>query len=443
MSKRILIAVLLMCAAGVAYVLYHSLEYYEEERNLGWSALAQRNPYLAAQRYAEALGADVETFDSYARLQSLATFDTLFVPDSGLIISERRVEGVIDWVRDGGHLIVAAQAPGYSGVDSLLDYFDLTIETSGFTGSAEADVDDEPQETPGNDDASDEDDERKVSDYLKEYNEEIDRQPDEDEEESLSDREMAQQFEEMTRSELVTDLRFSGIDYQLRAYFKLRYTLSHPSFISDGETTDRYTLLYATGDEWGYHFLQFELGGGLVTVLSDPALFESHDITHFDHAYLWQILTSNAKSLGLLHGSRMPSLGALIWRFMPEALCAFMALLLAWLWYRLPRFGAAHKINYQTRRSVLEHIAASSAFLWRGNWQQALLVPLQAEIQVRAERTLPAFSAASAGERLSILADISGQPRSVVESAMQAQSGLNEDSFLLIVKTLQRIKESL
>lgn len=455
MNNRVLIVVGTFLTILLAYVAYTSLEYYEEDKDTGWSKQARRNRFYAAELYAKSIDVAANSYDSYLKVPGLDDIDTLFIAESGQVISEKRLAELMEWVSDGGHLIVAAHPPSNWHNDRILEYFDLSAVHSDYDFYDEDDLEQaeiETNESDGTAMPSDEQDKirekkkkEKLSDQLKKYNEELTSGELDDAETPESSLKKAQLFEQSIEADEITKLRFKNINYELRAQFDVSAGLSHPSFGENADTNQNsnYRLLYWAGDDWATHLVQLELGYGLVSVLSDPGVFDSSHISYFDHALLWQILIEGGDTLVLLYGSDMPSLWYMLKTFMPEVLVAFTCFVFAWLWYRMQRFGSVRRVDYHIRRSILEHIAAASGYYWRGGWQSKLLKPVQFDINHRAEKVLPAYSSASDDVRWELLAAVTHMETDTIKAAMQASAGLNEESFTQIIKTLQRIKDSL
>ncbi|WP_019601565.1 DUF4350 domain-containing protein [Teredinibacter turnerae] len=449
MSNRIYYAIIVVAAAVAITLFALSIERYEEEKNLGWSQLALQNPYLAAVRLAEKAGMVVDTFDSYLTPKEMESFGTLFIPDSGHLISSRRADELVDWVDAGGHLIVGAQNPSASNVDWVLNYFGISASygESDDGTSFESEKIGSKSAASGDDSGPDsqvEADERPFSERLEKHNQQIRSGDRESRTKSLSVRERILEFERHVPQNRMTSLEFTGVDGELRVYFPSQVVVDHPA-ISDPSFSEvaEYEVIYAGGDQFGTRFIQVDIGAGLVTVLANPSIFGSNYIGYFDNAFLWETLAFNGERLGILHGSKMPSLGQLMWTYMPETVMSFLVLLMLWLWRQLPRFGATHRLHYQTRRSILEHITAAAQYRWRGGWQTELLEPLQLEIQKRAERQIPAYSRAEPNEKLRILAAAASMSPESLAAALQAGNGLSEEKFLQTVKVLQRIKDSI
>lgn len=92
----------------------------EEQRLVGLRGEAVRNPYLALQRLASGYGWSVATVKDVELLNTLPAQATLFLPDRRIaMMTRQRVEQLLLWVENGGHLLVEAEILRYD--DPLLD----------------------------------------------------------------------------------------------------------------------------------------------------------------------------------------------------------------------------------------------------------------------------------------------------------------------------------
>lgn len=458
MNNRLIGILTALLGALVAYMVYTSYEYYEEETDTGWQKEARRNHFLAAELYGKKIDIAARSYDSYLDLDSLEDFETVFIAESGQVLSEKRLMTLLEWVHKGGHLIVAAQQPSDWNNDRILEYFDLTATRTDFESidnifdiaqdeSTPVTNEDEKEDKKLEDtDTVDKDSKqsKKFSDKIKEINKQL-GELSQGEDETLSEAEKIEKFEQSIASKELTELRFENTDYTLKAHFSPGVKLGHPSFENSDFTPSNYDyeLVYWAGDDWGLHLVQIEKGAGLVSVLSDPSIIDSNNIGYFDHAFLWQILIEGGNQLAIIYGSDMPSLWFMLKTYMPEVLLAFSLFVLAWLWYQIPRFGAVRVSEHQVRRSILEHISASSHFLWKGGWQRKLIKPVQDDIKRQAEKIIPAYSTASEEQQITLLATQANLNPDAVRAAMQALDENNEERFVSHIKVLQRIKDSL
>jgi len=81
---------------------------------------AMRNPYLALERFTERQGGRLARASDARALERLPPGGTLFLDrQRPHLLSAARLQGVLDWVANGGYLIAVAELPGVA--DPLLD----------------------------------------------------------------------------------------------------------------------------------------------------------------------------------------------------------------------------------------------------------------------------------------------------------------------------------
>ena len=120
---KTVIALLVVIAAGlIGLWAYHNLEPYEEEIDIGLRGEALRNPLLAAGRLMEHYGANVRFSPGYVRPPPAGA--TLVWPASRQALAPGRTQALLDWVHEGGHLIVVSWTLWEDeDTDPLLDPF--------------------------------------------------------------------------------------------------------------------------------------------------------------------------------------------------------------------------------------------------------------------------------------------------------------------------------
>ncbi|MEJ2133197.1 MAG: DUF4350 domain-containing protein, partial [Gammaproteobacteria bacterium] len=117
--------------AGIGLWLY-TTEWVEMRQNGGYTEEAVLNPFLAAGLFLERLGTEVESRVGLELLDDLPPVShTLLVASSWRTLSERRVAALIEWVEQGGHLIMPGastwSALRQSSGDPLLDYLEVQV----------------------------------------------------------------------------------------------------------------------------------------------------------------------------------------------------------------------------------------------------------------------------------------------------------------------------
>jgi len=78
----------------------------------GFVGEARRNPYLAAEYFLRRMGLDARTLESPRELNRLPSPEaTIIIPTERFTLGKERAEALLDWARQGGHLIVRVRRP--------------------------------------------------------------------------------------------------------------------------------------------------------------------------------------------------------------------------------------------------------------------------------------------------------------------------------------------
>ncbi len=422
MNNRILTAVVLVIALLLGFLFYSSYERYEELVDRGWSSEAYRNPYLALELFSEKNQIATESFDSFLKIESLADFDTLFLSDNTLLRTDKHITEVLQWVAAGGHLMIGTTTAAADSDGPLLDELEISVYETEFISNKNVD--------------------ELITKILEDYDQQSQNENSSGPEEaSLNRKKKLADYEKQVKAGELTTINLNGIEGDIRAHFDPATTLDHLGLVNDSYQ-GKYDLFYWAGSDYGSHFLQFDHGTGLISVLSDPSAFNNQYLNKFDNAYLWQVLTRD-KRVGILYGNNMPSLWAIMKQYMPETLLAFGLFLLLWIWYNMRRFGAVEADEFTVRRSFAEHIEASAMHLWQGQHHENMLESVREDIQLRAERLIPYYSKASEDEKIHLLAQQAKLAAEAVHEAMTNKQPLKEESFINIVNILRTIRGSL
>lgn len=132
------------------------------------------------------------------------------------------------------------------------------------------------------------------------------------------------------------------------------------------DSDDNATARIPQGEQ-GYGLLQYEVGQGLVTVVSDIDFLGNENIADNDHALALALLVGvpHPGTVWLAHDVVMPSLLDLAWQHLPQALAAAALSLLLWLWYLGTRLGPMLPPAQAPRRDIGEHLGATANYYWR------------------------------------------------------------------------------
>ena len=395
----------------VGWGLYASIEFYEETEESGWSLDALRNPYLAAQKFMTESGIEVTDVDSLARLDELTNLGTLFFSDANQVQTPRQLEQVMNWLDVGGNVIYTADAVSHAD-DLLLREFSVEVDWREF------DVEEEAEE-------------KTLSETLREYNRQL--------ESGKSREEIASSLEEQEDS--ITLVQFADDIGDVKVAFNDAKILSHP-YILDSESGSEHKPFSWSYSEHGTHMMQFEVGSGLLTIISDPGIWTSYHIDQYDHAYLLWLLSSGEGNFAILRSVLRDSIWVLMGRNATELLIAAGLLILIWIWRTGYRFGRMVPNDLSQSRALGEYFSSISHYLWHRRQGVHLVEPLRARVMRRASLTLGEFSSADQARQFELIAlrcDLN--PEAIARAFGSAD--FNEASFVQTVRLLKRIEQSL
>ena len=327
---------LAFAAAGVllALLTYISLNWFRIEQEPRWVQAgkeARRDPFLAFSRLVARMGGTPQALDSPLALANLPRGTTLFFAAHRLgYMSPRNVRAVREWVDQGGHLVLQAEATGTR--DPLLDA--LGIRREFFAP-------------------------RKDADAKKSILARLDLP--------------ARRFDwpGATRP-LQVEMPFSTPLRDLQG----RTPLSTVAFQS------RVVMLSVAE------------GRGEVTVVPSFSFATNEKIGRLDHAQFAWLLASRGSAaprvLMLLRFDR-PHLTEWIWAEAWPLVIMLGLFIVLWLIRVIPRFGPLAPDFAEERRSLAEHIVASGRFLWsRGAGRYLVEAVRDRALRLARQRRLPA-----------------------------------------------------
>lgn len=392
MSRRTawLLAALALALCGLlVHYLVGIAEPYEEIVDLGPAPEVRGNPFLAAEHFLATRSKAprrADTLDLPGHVP--AAGQTLLMLGNRSQMTPRQADQALAWAARGGHLLFIAEAlwdeeKGRSG-DLLLDKLGIQQYSSDELPEADADAGQQPAvEDP---------------------------------------------YPHLTRLYLENE--------QAPAYF---------AFDTDLHLYDAQDRAHVWANSGGAtHILQLYHGDGLVTVLSDPDIWNNDAIGEHDHAWLLWYLTQGTE-VTLLYRTESDNLGALLLRHFPQALLALALLGLLLLWRQGMRQGPVQQPRPLARRQLHEHLRASAECALRHGGQRRLLQALQQDIQRRARKRHPGFERLAVAEQWQMLARLSGQPTRAIGQAMRppADKRLSAALFTDQVAYLQTLRNAL
>ena len=393
MSRRagfiLAMALLLVLGLLASYVL-GKLEPYEDVIEHGPAPEVASSPYLAAEHFLRKQGIAARRAEGLAVLDGLpsAGQTLMLLADRGNM-TPRQVERVLQWTANGGHLLFIAERlwdeeQGQSG-DLLLDLLGI---------------------------------QQYMSDEL-------------DEEES-SEAEIEQDenaaYPQLTKLYLENEQAPAYIAFDTDFHLYEAQNRAHAWANSDSAT----------------HLLQLYHGDGLITVLSDPWIWQNRTINEYDHAWLLWYLSQDS-AVTLLYHADSDGLARLLLRHFPLALLVLGLLIIATLWHVGMRHGPLQAPVSRARRQLEEHLRGSADFLLRHGGQHSLLRGLQQDINRRARRRHPGFEKLAVAEQWQVLGRLTRLPAKDISQAMRPlpPQRLSASDFTRQVAHLQTLRNAL
>ena len=388
LTRNILVVVLIAIAAGGGgYWFFSNFELRPFDTDAGYSRQARENRYLAMGYFLEASGVEVENVAGRALLDNLPpTSDTLFLSYNSSALSMRRQQALRDWLERGGNLVTVVSSDWEETEQtSEQRFFDqFGIQRHPYHETTETNA---QEEEPRQDDQD--------TDYVPVH---------------------FASYEQPVRVDFARDAYFVDANDQASARIS---------------------------DEAGITLLQYDVGDGRLTVLTDAHFWENRHIGEHDHAlFAWLLMGEASPRVWVMYDISLPSLLSSAWTKAPHAAIAFAALLGIWLWGLYDRFGPTCSVEDRSRRSLTEHLYASGRFHWRANRAETLVEHLQVTVRAKLEKAHPGWSHLPQQKQLEWLSARSFGDEDQLLFALDDKPS-DERSFLRCVHRLQNLHKLL
>lgn len=374
-----------LAVVGGAWFVTH----FERVPTTTWEApgkVAEQDHYLALNRFLTAMGRSVRKLDHAAALDTLPPGGTLLLASGRgwqlQQIKPQRAGAILDWVANGGYLIVEAA----SGDDPLLRrlgviWRDTPGEDEEF-GQCEA---------PGQNETSDQDQEGEAD---------------------------------------TIQVRIPG---QAR-------TLAMNASGNNLQATQPTPVWRAGPDGEHNRLLHFVHGRGQITVLDNFNILNNWSIGAHDHAeLLWELLRRYQPDGEVWLAMRLdiPSL----WQWLAESawmvLISGGCLVAAWLWAIVPRFGGVVPVAEPDRRGLAEHLAAMGRAVWREGGLSAWADLARQDCWETLVRRHPHLSGLPEAERIQALARLAKLPPEQVAALFHPEAELTPATYTELIRTAQ------
>ncbi|HTU68623.1 MAG TPA: DUF4350 domain-containing protein [Steroidobacteraceae bacterium] len=431
-ARRWITLVLVVAVAALVFWIGSHLRFEQTTIPLPLKGEAIKNPFYAATKFAEHLGAKGE----WERVLTLPPTDSVMLLSNwNWSLSRTRRERIENWVREGGRLVVddsllggAAEFEKWSGIGSLEardddeDTSDDASEaTRGDAGDATTDEDVESADDADSEsiaDAEDADEAKKSA--RQERKRRLNRQ----------EREIIEQFSRGDCLELTEDDTRRG------------YSVCDVD-MSRSLTSSR-KLQWALRRDRQIHALRVAVGRGSVTVLN-ASPFRFREFLQGDHAKLFLAVTQLHHGDGVYFFTEEDhaSLLTLVWRFGAPAVLLLAALIALALWRNTTRFGPLAAAPEKARRSLAEQIRGTGLFTLRFGNGRALHAAMVRALREAALKRLPHYDRLSAEERVAAIAALSGVLASELGPAMNFSGARTAHEMRNVIAVLETARRRL
>ncbi|CAN5264094.1 DUF4350 domain-containing protein [soil metagenome] len=343
-----IVALVIATAAGAWWTSTHFERRMVEEATPA-SNEARRNPWLAAQRFVVEMGGRARTVDHFAVDPTLGQDAVLVMAAGRSAISAEQIEALLAWIDRGGHLIV--ESNGMRSRDTVLEALDVgRIEMS----YDEISYDDSPR------------DDRLLP------------EPDKPAAAKSAPPPPAGSLPVVIGDRLLNVTMHGGESIDMP---RAEWTVARPNGVSVAHR---------------------QRGAGWVTVVNDIRFARPRwTIGRLDNAeFLWYLVTqAPAGEVVFVHEPETASLWSWLVEHATPVLVMSAALLLAWLWHVVPRFGPVRDSPMAGQRSLRDHLHATGRFLWDAGERSLLAGAVVQQVLAPVRRERPGFDALPLIER--------------------------------------------
>jgi len=363
MTRSLIIKLLLLVAAGMLAVWVARNTYWDEATvPLPPRGEAARNPFYAAQRLAEELGART-SWERY--LATPPTGSTLVVSYWHWDLVAGRRERLERWVEAGGHLVVDTSFVG--GEEAFAEW----------SGIAHTDL----------------------------------------REQSAGQGENPLSGARRPRRERCQNMVVLGDGTSSTPSGSAQLKLC--DFPAQDVLTTTRRVAWGVRDEQGHQAVRVNVGKGTVTVINATPFLE-RQLFEGDHAALFAAATqlSRASEIRFVSENEHSSLLSLMWMFGAPAVALALVLIALALWRGSVRFGPLTAEPERARRSLAEQIRGTGQFVLRVGKGKALHAAAVRALGEAALRRVASYTSLPAEERIAVLEKLTGLSAEELRSAI-------------------------
>lgn len=388
---------LLLAVAGLAtWALWDHLEWKEQDVWVGYSGEARVNDFLAAQRLLERMGQRTSSLRGLPDGRHMpGRNDVMILPRRQVRLSPGQAADLVGWVRQGGLLIAEGLVPESREAS---DTQDPLFEALGarLVWRPERDLTPATGLMPGTTTGFD-----------------------------------PKTFDETHRT-LRVELDGTPYHVRLGAWREL--------LDPKGEA------VHAAGNDSGIKLLQYELGDGRVFLATELTCFDNGNIAEEDHAAFLAALVldwAQGNRAWIVYREEPPSLTAWLRDHAWMPLLALAVVTTAGLWQASARFGPRIPDPPESRRSLLEHLAACGRFQWAQRDGVTLLRATREATLSRLHRVHPGWGHLEPTELHTQLAEFSGLSTTRIARALLSERFADARDFTEAIQTLDLIRKKL
>jgi hypothetical protein len=425
------------------------MENYERVRVpewVGYSGEANRNSFLAAQRFVVAMGREARAVETIYGEAAMPPADgTIVVSGDRRLMSPVQHQRLLAWAESGGDLIVTVgddveKDPVLKAIGVRLlqedpygrflpnDYMSEPENWVIYDPSLdEAPANDEVAETAPADEGGDEEDYGEGEDYGEDQGDDDEEAPAEEEHTT----EAADPGDDIDTPRQLVHVPGS----------REQFSVSPAS----------HELVSANPGGWqvagraAHHAVREPYGAGTVTVLGSLWFIENQMIGEVDHApFFWAILASSGHSgpVWFVFGDDAPSIWTSIAQHGWPALAALALVVVLLLWRHMPRVGAPIAPLAPIRRELIEHVDATGRFLVDHAGGHVLTASVQKHVKRRLLMRYPQGAALPERERRGRLAQLAKLSPAEVDAIYRPQVGLSRNDFVAVQRVLERLSQN-
>lgn len=189
------------------------------------------------------------------------------------------------------------------------------------------------------------------------------------------------------------------------------------------------------------------VAAGRVTAVSSVDLFQNDalmDVRGNNAAFFWDTVAPDAPpeaAILVLRGDA-PSFFTLVWARCWPLLVSLAFCLLGWAAWEGQRFGPTLDRPMEVRRSMLEHLDASGAILWRHRRFGALAIAMRRAVRARLARQDPSIAQLEGAALAEVVAEVTGRPIDTIQRVLTDPPPAERRAFVEMVQILQQIWRS-